>query len=386
MISLYEWAQQHSIAYSTATKMFEKGQLAGAIKDGRKTFVPNDTLPPARQTVNCAICNKPFPQITNTHLRQHGLTFEEYKSRYPDVQTATTEVRQSISDNLTGIVRSEEQKQRMSAGRKGIVPQNHPRFVKGAYTPTDETLQKMSEAQRGRVHSEETKQKIGDGNRGKIMPRDDVERRAESLRQKYKDEHHPNFGREFNDEHRTMMCEVALKREANYQPGQRAAINKAIGAAIKGIKRTDEQKETYRAARCKYMSENPGKFSNTSGEVTIAAWLTEHGIQYQQQYQIAGLHHPFDFYLPEYNTIIEFDGAHHWLRPWWNVVGKTEDELAAILETQKAKDANRTAFAEHAGYILIRIRGIADDGDCKEWGTLEEQFAAAIRPSATVNP
>lgn len=371
MIALYEWAKRHAVTYSSAIKMFEKGELVGVRKEGRKTLVPEDTLPPVRQMITCAICGREFPQITATHLRQHGITFDEYRDRYPDSKTVSMEVRQSISDNLTGIVRTEETKQRVSEGRRGIIPKDHPRFVKGAYTFSEETKQKMSEVHLGHMHTEEAKQKIGDAHRGKKLSEEHIE----GMRQRMTGR--PGFfsGRTHSPETINLIRQRAKEREQSYDTTKKLRIAYRKSKSLIGKERTDEQKETYRAARCKWMSENPHKVSNTSGERTIAAWLEERGIPFEQQYQIKGLHHPFDFYLPEYNTIIEFDGAHHWHNPWWNVAGKTAEEIAARMEKQQVKDMKHTEFAQQAGYLVIRIRGKADVGDCKEWGTLEEQLA-----------
>lgn len=300
------------------------------------------------------------------------MKLDEYKTRYPEARTVGANVLAALSAINAGKPMSEEQKQKISDTKKGTVAWN--KGLVGVYTASDEARRKMSEAQRGRKHTEETKKKIGDGNRGKIIPKEVSDRIGEILRDKYTDTPHPNAGRLFGEDHKRMMSEVAFRREANYTPEERAAINEAIGNGVRGIKRTAEQKERYRESRVKWMSENPTKVINTTGERSIAEWLDKHRIVYQRQFVIPGLHHPYDFYLPDHETIIEFDGAHHWWRRWFNVLGKTPEEREQMLQETLLKDAIENLYAGLHGYRIIRIRGVADVGDSEEYGSLENQL------------
>src|SRR5689334_3280892 len=36
------------------------------------------------QLLSCLICNKKMKEITNTHLKQHSLTVNDYKIKFPD--------------------------------------------------------------------------------------------------------------------------------------------------------------------------------------------------------------------------------------------------------------------------------------------------------------
>lgn len=59
--------------------------------------------------------------------------------------------------------------------------------------------------------------------------------------------------------------------------------------------------------------------SESAGEQRVRQWLEDHNIKYRTEYiyndcrDIKPL--PFDFYLPQYNTIIEYDGQQHF-KPW----------------------------------------------------------------------
>jgi len=372
MISLYAWAKREDIAYSRAQKLLAEGRIIGAIRNGNRILVPETSHIPPRDTVQCAVCGREFPQITGTHLKLHGTTLDEYRTRFPEARTIGADVLAALSAINAGKPMSEEQKQKISDTKKGTVAWN--KGLVGVYTASDEARRKMSEAQRGRKHTEETKKKIGEGNRGKIMPKDDVERRAALLREKYETQPGPFAGKNHNDASRARMKVAATEREANYTREQRVAINKAIGNSVRGIKRTDEQKERYRASRVKWMTENPTKVINTAGERSIAEWLDKNRIVYQRQFVIPGLHHPYDFYLPDHETIIEFDGAHHWWRRWFNVLGKTPEEREQMLQETLLKDAIENLYAGLHGYRIIRIRGVADVGDSEEYGSLENQL------------
>jgi len=47
--------------------------------------------------IECMICNKKFKRITNTHLKHHSITCEEYMERYPTAPMITEELRSQIS-------------------------------------------------------------------------------------------------------------------------------------------------------------------------------------------------------------------------------------------------------------------------------------------------
>lgn len=52
----------------------------------------------------------------------------------------------------------------------------------------------------------------------------------------------------------------------------------------------------------------------SKGEEIVAQWLNQNNIKYifQHDVKINGSHHYYDFYLPEHNTIIEYNGKQHY--------------------------------------------------------------------------
>lgn len=92
----------------------------------------------------------------------------------------------------------------------------------------------------------------------------------------------------------------------------------------------------------------------SSFEEHIVNILNKYKIKFKEQYKydncigIKGVNKlPFDFYLPEYNILIEADGQQHFELKF----GKTESEFADTLYN----DAIKNSFCEDNGIELIRI-------------------------------
>lgn len=311
--------------------------------------------------ITCQICNKELSQISSSHLRIHGITMAEYKTQFPDAPLVSVEVAQKISNKNKGKPKSDETKAKLSAAKKG-----KPAHNKGVRTGplSDETKAKMSQAHKGKIHSSETKAKIGLAHKGKVC----LPETADRLK-KYVEENGSAFkGKHHSEKAKKILSEKATGRKQSDETKSKKS------QALLGLQRTDEQKERYSKARLKYMNENPRKLHNTAGEIKIREWLEDKGITYVQQFTLKPYGHPYDFFLPDYNTIIEFDGCHHWMRPWWNVKDKNEKEIQLELDKQMEKDAVENLDAGKKGYKIIRIRGGSTVGDIGNCGSLEEQL------------
>lgn len=104
----------------------------------------------------------------------------------------------------------------------------------------------------------------------------------------------------------------------------------------------------------KCLHSNPNR-----GETKIAKWLDAHCIRYTFQKSYPDLYWKssqgrlkYDFWLPDFNTLIEFDGEHHFLPISWN---KSIDGQTRLAE-QQTKDTLKTKYAEEHGITLVRIR------------------------------
>lgn len=238
----------------------------------------------------------------------------------------------------------------------------------------------MALAQRGRKHTVETKAKIGKGNRGKKMPPDFVARHAELMRHAYASGRlvAPFKGKSLAAETRAKIADGQRAHWASLSAEDRTAMVERRAATQRGIKRTPEQKERYKAATLKRMKERPETFQifkDTSLEKDFGNWCEEKGVIYRKQCFITydGEQHPFDFYLPEWNMLVECDGPHHWAGPYFtsNKGLSREEEF----DEQKRKDDFWTNAATQLGYTIVRLIGIKSVGD-EGSGTIEEQIIA----------
>lgn len=101
----------------------------------------------------------------------------------------------------------------------------------------------------------------------------------------------------------------------------------------------------------------------SKSECEIALFLRENNIRYIHQYSFDGCKYkhrlPFDFYLPDENACIEYDGQQHFHPVAFG--GNTKCAEAAF-ELQKRKDKIKTDFCTKNGIRLIRIKYC----NCKE--------------------
>lgn len=93
---------------------------------------------------------------------------------------------------------------------------------------------------------------------------------------------------------------------------------------------------------------DPNEKTVSVGERNIAKYLTKMGVKYYSQYPVGDTLQRYDFYLPEFNTLIEFDGEQH-----YHVVDFFGGEKG--LETRMKKDAEKSAYAYDNDIVLIRI-------------------------------
>ena len=98
----------------------------------------------------------------------------------------------------------------------------------------------------------------------------------------------------------------------------------------------------------------------SSGEKKIEDWLLDKGISYKMQYGFddlrgaTGRKYKFDFYLPDYNLCIEYDGQQH--KKAINFSGK-EDETGLIMALWEnyLRDSEKDKYCFEKGIGLLRI-------------------------------
>lgn len=80
------------------------------------------------------------------------------------------------------------------------------------------------------------------------------------------------------------------------------------------------------------------RYTSTGPELHFEEWLKSNNIRYIPQYRGVGNMHPYDFFLCDYNLIVEIDG-HYW-----------HSKPAQVIKDQKHVDD-----ALHKGYNIVRI-------------------------------
>lgn len=111
----------------------------------------------------------------------------------------------------------------------------------------------------------------------------------------------------------------------------------------------------YNKTRCDYCTHK-----KSFGEQSVENWLSEHGVRFVSQEKFPGCggrkrSYKFDFYLPELNTCIEYDGQQHFKEVDFAGTGDTDALRAELFDTQ-CRDLVKDIYCEDHGIDLIRIR------------------------------
>lgn len=104
---------------------------------------------------------------------------------------------------------------------------------------------------------------------------------------------------------------------------------------------------------------NCAKKSKSKGEQLIQNWLELNKIDFECQKTFTDLYYKsvnaklkYDFYLPRYNILIEFDGEYHYSPISYSSNISPEDQLAIT----QIRDKIKTEYAASNNYDLLRIR------------------------------
>lgn len=100
-----------------------------------------------------------------------------------------------------------------------------------------------------------------------------------------------------------------------------------------------------------------GCANRSKGEMRIAEYLKSRNIQFEEQKRFADCIDkdmlPFDFYLPNSNTICEFDGRHHMMPI--DFAGRGNQWAEKEFEKIQLHDAIKDKYCQENGINLIRI-------------------------------
>ena len=188
------------------------------------------------------------------------------------------------------------------------------------YTHSVETRRKLSEAHKGKRFSAEHRRKLSLVNKGKKHSIE-TKRKIGLASKNISDENRKKLsiaGKNMSVEKR--------KRISEKLKGHTVSKETRIKIGLASVKRICNQK-------------NP-MFSNTKPELELKEIFIKNGIKFTHQYFMEDIQHPYaaDFYLPDYNCIVEADGK------YWHNFPKGND-----------KDHIRTAEMKTAGYNVLRF-------------------------------
>lgn len=112
---------------------------------------------------------------------------------------------------------------------------------------------------------------------------------------------------------------------------------------------THECGKVYKARVSNHLS-GQGCYSCKSslGEARVRKFLEANGIEYRDQFKIDGYSYRYDFYLPDLNLLIEYDGEQHY-RPVEFFGGEE------YFRKTRERDQDKNFLAKTLGFRLIRI-------------------------------
>lgn len=98
----------------------------------------------------------------------------------------------------------------------------------------------------------------------------------------------------------------------------------------------------------------------SAGEKAVIDFLTANRILFKREKYGPKLFNPktnsllfFDFYLPDYNLVIEFDGCHH-----FKIIDGDKDKFLEV----KYRDRIKNEFCQKNGIHLLRLKNIKEVG------------------------
>ena len=101
--------------------------------------------------------------------------------------------------------------------------------------------------------------------------------------------------------------------------------------------------------------------NESQGSKRIRIFLSKNNIVFEQEKRFNDCRNiyplPFDFYLPQYNLCIEFDGSCHFKKTNWN--GEyTEEQLKENLESYQLRDQIKNDYCKSHNITLLRFNNL----------------------------
>jgi very-short-patch-repair endonuclease len=248
----------------------------------------------AGQKYACEVCSKEFRAITNSHLKQHGLTTKEYRAMYPQSNFGDFSRFETWRN-------SEENKTHLMQNTKEVY--SNPEILEKKRTARtlacshSAYLEKLSKASKRNATSDQMKQVYS-------TAKDRVSSRMKMS----------NFERWkslFGEEEATKRLEAWSRK------------NKL-----------------------------PTSSRDTKPELLFESYLASLSITFEKQFRTCG--YICDFYLPDYHVVVEIDGDYWHANPSkfsaQDLVGHKKVTAELIWQS----DAKKTKTLESRGYCVIR--------------------------------
>lgn len=103
------------------------------------------------------------------------------------------------------------------------------------------------------------------------------------------------------------------------------------------------------------------RYKESKPEKIIRKWLVNNNIEFIQEKTFDGCKNKaplrFDFYIPKFNTCIEYDGKHHFKPMMFGFYygPNTDDKIKARFESTKINDNIKNNFCKENNINLIRM-------------------------------
>lgn len=153
------------------------------------------------------------------------------------------------------------------------------------------------------------------------------------------------------------LAKLAANRQGDNNPAKRAILEGRSEPwlkgktmeELKGKEYADDWKGRIRDSVCKQYKDGRTKNVDTKPEREFKQLLKDNNIQYEQTFYLDKKF--YDFYLADYNTLVEVDGT------YWHGKGLEDNELNETQTKNRKNDKLKNKIAEYNGYMLIRVWG-----------------------------
>lgn len=193
-------------------------------------------------TVQCKVCHKEMKQITNSHLRHHQLSPQQYKELFPGSELVPPELASERSErghqinlNRIGVPRSQEVKDKVSRANKG-----RPAWNKGIPC-SEEAKENLSRKAKARYEDEE----FVHWNTGNTTPDEVKQKISQSLQGQTLSEEHKRKKREAEQAYRNSENFVPSMLGKKHSEETRQKISQSIKRVYVKIRNTMEEKNRW---------------------------------------------------------------------------------------------------------------------------------------------